>query len=362
MITHFIILLFILIILFALICNNNLNKNDIAKFGGSVNILTHKNHKNHKNITHVISNKYSDKFTNELNNDSKKMEYQSSSDKNLNSLHWGQLKLMLSEMDFLNYVIKDMKDKKDKRKIILVYPGSAPGCHINYLSELYSNVYFELYDPRKFNITNYKKINTYTQLFTDTDAKNWKNKKECILLVSDIRVNPPTEDQVKKDMDLQLQWWKIMNPDYAMFKFRLPWNAGKTKYPEGIIRLQAYAPQTSTETRLIVKKDAPIIDYDNKDYDDKCYYHNKINRNTKYKNILGNNLNLYKDKIDNCYDCTLFVSIVKSYLEIQNKPVSKQSVKDLIDTIVKKISFDQFDLYSRTIYYLSKPKPNNLND
>ena len=68
------------------------------------------------------------------------------------SLHWGQRKLLLSEMDFFNRAAHDMGvDKFKSNPISVLYPGSAHGDHLMILMELYPNIILYLWDPAKYN-------------------------------------------------------------------------------------------------------------------------------------------------------------------------------------------------------------------
>ena len=60
----------------------------------------------------------------------------------------------------------------------VIYPGSAHGYNINFLSELFPQVIWILIDPGKFYNELYKnkKIKIINELFTDDILK--KNKKE----------------------------------------------------------------------------------------------------------------------------------------------------------------------------------------
>jgi cap2 methyltransferase len=161
-------------------------------------------------------------------------------------------------------------------------------------------------------------VKTHVQYFTDDDAKYWSEQSDkYIVFCSDIRTEPADEENVKANMDMQLRWWKIMNPQLSMFKFRLQWNNDETEYPEGDIYSQPYCGPTSTETRLIVKKDAKIISYSNKKYEEQLFYHNNIRRKAKYNSVLGD-VTLEKDGVDNCYDCTSFINIISNYLAFMN--------------------------------------------
>ena len=52
------------------------------------------------------------------------------------NLHWGQRKLLLSEIDFLTDFI-DLS--KNKQKILIIYAGAADGKHISLLSKMFPN-------------------------------------------------------------------------------------------------------------------------------------------------------------------------------------------------------------------------------
>ena len=234
------------------------------------------------------------------------------------SLHWGQLKLFLTEIEFLSLaLLQRNKDKKEHLPIHFVYAGAAPGEHTAYLSKLFPMIQFHLYDPNKFKISESDSVRIYQQFFTEVDAQQWQGKEEeaYIIFASDVRTEPATEETVKENMEMQLDWWKDMNPEIAMFKFRLPWQEGETEYAAGDIYIQPYPGATSTESRLIVPKGSPMIKYDHKKYEEQCFHHNTVTRTRKYQTVLGNSLKITTDGICNCYDCASFVSILDTYLD-----------------------------------------------
>ena len=279
------------------------------------------------------------------------------------NLHWGQLKLFLSELEFLLLAVN--KADTHNQDIVCIYPGSAPGYHIKKLSEMFPKIYFELYDPRKFKVKDTNKIKTHVQLFTDEDAKSImpimrkKYKNPFIIFCSDIRTNPD-EASVANDMKMQFDWWRYMNPDLSMFKFRLPWQTGKTSYPKGILYTQAYQPSTSTETRLVVEKDAEIIDYDNIKYEQQCYYHNKVIKQQYYEDDKYGDLRIGRDLVDNCYDCKKFIYLVEQYLSYMHRPINKASVLSMIDRIQCGIMFNKHNILTKTI--IAKDMQANLYD
>jgi hypothetical protein len=262
---------------------------------------------------------------------SKQEKYEERFGQYKNTLHWGQLKLMLSEIEFLTIAIQNYKSSK---KIYFVYAGAAPGDHINTLQRMFPSIYFELYDPNKFIVKDNAHLKTHVQFFTNADAEYWRDAvtKNNLFLIfcSDIRTEPATNANVIRNMNMQLEWWKIMNPDLSMFKFRLPWEKGSTPYPDGDIYIQAFPGPTSTETRLIVKKDAKIIEYNHTTYEQACFYHNTILRQQDYRKFMHDKVyDLQRDGIDNCYDCATLCHILESYYSL-----TKQHV-DILDAIHK---------------------------
>ena len=59
--------------------------------------------------------------------------------------HWGQRKLLMSELEFLLLYAR----KDDVQQV--VYAGAAPGKHTNYLSQLFPQLRFHLVDPARFS-------------------------------------------------------------------------------------------------------------------------------------------------------------------------------------------------------------------
>lgn len=55
-------------------------------------------------------------------------------------------------------------------------------------------------------------------------------------------------------MDAQASWYRALGGAVAasMFKVRLPYAEGSVRYLAGELWLQAFAPLSSTETRLVV--------------------------------------------------------------------------------------------------------------
>lgn len=174
-------------------------------------------------------------------------------------LHWGQRKLLFSEIEFLlEYGFEGCT---------IVYAGAAPGNHIPYLASLFTGYKFVLVDPNKFGIEESEVITLRNELFTDDLAQEYAGKE--VLFISDIRTanhktmkNKEAEKRLLMDNEMQSRWHKIMKPRKTMLKLRLSYKPGKSKYLAGRIYLPIWGPQSTTECRLIPDGDREI-EYDN---------------------------------------------------------------------------------------------------
>jgi len=306
----------------------------------------------------INDNKVMFDFTSEtrlLNNDIPRETYKRRTKEVKNVIHWGQRKLLLTEIEFLTIHEKNITDKS--KLIYVIYAGSAPGTHILYLSKLFPNIYFELYDPREFNtkLDNYKMIKTHVQYFTDDTAKEWiteNHPDKIILLISDIRTGEPekqnedvVEERVSIDHEWQMNWYNTMKPEMAMFKFRLPWKDGFTEYLDGDIYIQPYPPATSTETRLIVGKNAGLKKYDNRKYEEQLFYFNNHMRVNNFKNILSHMKNNEKNGLNNKYDSSAEIYILQQYLLMKHSKQIELKIINMSKEINNELSKNR-NLYS----------------
>jgi hypothetical protein len=323
----------------------------------------------------------------------KGLEYKRRTNVFKRTLHWPQMKLFLSELHFLNRVSRDAQkipvrrdllkefdqiDLKEvscdtsetntpltpplttQRKIYFVYVGAAPGYHLTYLSSLFPNIQFEVYDINDIIGESHDNLNIHKEKFTTIVANYWKEKVESenayLAFYSNITKEITKCSNAAKNVILQNNWWTVMNPDLTMFKFRLPWSIGYTLYPIGDIFMQPYTSGTNTESCLIVKKNAKMISYDHEKYERACYYHNTILRNSKWRvqnydtHILSSDKSSTLDNLndlDECYDCTLFMMIVKEY---QSNNISNLSIKE----IEKNVQYGNHNIKSMTINHFNK--------
>jgi hypothetical protein len=292
------------------------------------------------------------------------------------TLHWGQRKLLMSEIEFLtNY--------GEPGRIVL-YVGAAPGTHINYLSDLFPDLKFVLVDPREFRVQTSERIEIIQDFFTDELAYEFRGLG--VLFISDIRTaswqemsQEDVENYVEKDNIAQMRWHGIMRPLRSMLKFRLPWTieGASRKYLDGDIYLPVWGPPTTTETRLVprrcpihvmqeaaeerkqgikVKDDNPtswcdLKIYDCLKYQEQMFYFNTVTRVTFY------NHDVKGDGIDHCYDCRAEIHILQKYLlalgKIQVDKVDTRYSSQLISSM----SYEVSQNCSQTGRLLSMPAP-----
>lgn len=226
-------------------------------------------------------------------------------------IHWGQRKLLLSEIEFLT--------KYGVSGSTVVYAGAAPGTHIHYLIELFPELQFVLVDPAPFSskLTKSPRCLLRQELFTDDLAQEYAGYDK-VLFVCDIRScdhslisDPDVEDKVLEDMQSQQRWHDIIQPTKSMLKFRLPWTQGCTEYLAGDVYLQAFGPTTTTETRLVPYGHGRVL-WNNKKYEEQMFYFNTVTRVARYAHSMPVGRPGYG--LDYCYDCRAEVEILSEYL------------------------------------------------
>lgn len=172
--------------------------------------------------------------------------------------HFGQRKLLISEVEFLTLVFSRGEEILRGRRVAVAYAGAAPGTHIPLLVALFPGVdCWVLVDPAKFDRTvaraGVEIVNSY---FTDATARELRARfpagEWCLLLVSDIRTQP-TEDEIAANMAMQAGWARAAVVDGGLFKFRLPYSDAYPRmfrYLSGHLYIQAWPRVNSAETRL----------------------------------------------------------------------------------------------------------------
>lgn len=224
---------------------------------------------------------------------------------NPKALHLGQRKLFLSEVEFLNGIVKS----RQHPNYTLIYVGAAPGLHIPLLAEMFPEISFILYDPAPFQITSNDRIAIHRTLFTD-DLLSQYEKLENLLFVSDIRSSPAPnaskkevetkgelpaevvafEEEVEKNLAQQKKWVEALRPFRSLLKFRFPFSLEEktSRYLKGVIHFQAYAPPQSAETRLeVYGEDLSEVEYNHRVYEEQLFYFNTIYRVRSFYEAAG---------------------------------------------------------------------------
>lgn len=260
-------------------------------------------------------------------------------------VHWGQLKLLLSEIEFLTEHSRDQD--------VVVYAGAAPGTHTEFLASLFPKLSFVLVDPAEFHCQQTDRITVLQQLFTDELAESFASLEGRLLFVSDIRAidkqmsSREVEEQVQRDMQMQQGWVQKMRPRVSMLKFRLPYEPGQTEYLAGDIYFQMFAGATSSETRLVVRcpelddEAFPMVTYDHGDYEDVMYQFNTVTRVSHWKNSCTD---CRACVVDHCYDCAAMVHVLREYA-MSRHCTSGGSPDRLAIELIERIQ-DRFDTRS----------------
>ena len=243
-------------------------------------------------------------------------------------LHNGQRKLLAVEVDFLTRAAGAAGTGT------VVYAGAAPGTHIPFLADLFPGLKFVLYDPRDFDpaLRRCRSITTRVQFFTDDDAREWTGRGA--MFVSDIRTGESLSDMstgsanalVDRDMAMQRRWVELMQPAAFSLKFRLPYSTPgaptpPAEYLAGEVRVQPWAPQTSTETRLVGGAGdwARTATYDPAEYERQLFYVNTILR--QWRTFPHSVPTAAVPGLDLCYDCAAEVAIWRAYEATAGRPV-----------------------------------------
>jgi len=227
------------------------------------------------------------------------------------TLHVGQRKLLLVEIEFLVRYAQ-VGD-------VVIYAGAAPGTHHRILDPMFPFLDFVLYDPYRFSVDETEQRELHQEFFTDQTAEQlatrFQNRR--ILFMSDIRrfeETLPDADQeqlIREDMMAQMIWLNILNPVASLLKMRPPYEGGITQYFDGWIYTQPWVGATSSESRLQVVDRFSRKDYDNKQYEDVFFYHNTMTRTTYFDQIEG----VEETTKCHCYDCSAELFILGQYIQ-----------------------------------------------
>jgi hypothetical protein len=217
------------------------------------------------------------------------------------------------------------------------------------------------------------------EYFTDDMALKVRNAAdkagEEIVFFTDLRTSiynksHPTDTDIMMNSAWIINWLITMEPEYSMIKFRLPfrekdgvnWDIfsedlakveshgipfrstyeknGNMLFFDGVIELQAWEGDHSTETRLVVKretiKNLTIKEWKLEEYEDRLYGYNMLERFAVFhENPLANEAMGF----DNCADCAIEYKIWNDY----KKKVPDFDIKKAIKKLEVIISVSKLD-------------------
>lgn len=308
----------------------------------------------------------------------RQMEYRD--DIPVSTVHWGQRKLLLSEIEALTEILK--RGGNDS-KYILVYVGAAPGSHIPYLANLYASVdiEFHLWDrPSRFDIKESSSIRIVPQeysdpnmtgdkegFFTDYVAQKYRDVygiNNRIILISDIR-DISSEETINDDMIIQKKWVDTIQPYASQLKFRLPYTKDRDyTYINGDIYTQVWSRKYSAETRLLSFRPYTNTIYDTEQYERYMSYFNNNTRLMSYNaskvigttTDIGKHLSIPIDGICTCHDCTREIQIVSSYLRYMQYPINRNTITSIIENNTKNSRSKDDVNNTRTLWSIVSPK------
>jgi hypothetical protein len=297
--------------------------------------------------------------------------------------HWGQRKLLFSEIEFLSSVGLPLEN------CVVVYVGAAGGHHIPLLTHLFPKLRFLLYDPAPFVIKNGHSIRIHTGAdgwFSDNTIPNvlkhpWVKDRE-ILFISDIR-GSTTEDDVFRDMVAQQRWGVKLNAAAMLLKFRPPYDNPENRrktfsyeveptcrvpastlniehsilYLRGKVLIQIYGPNRTTETRLMVNRRSDgmydMSYYDYVAYEQQLLHFNRFERQKPYIYRGSAQLSRHLAGYDMSYDSTCEYYIACLYLRYIGESETFENVIRLLHVwdswIQKATNRNLIDCVPRTV-------------
>ena len=205
--------------------------------------------------------------------------------------HMGQMKLLLSEIDFLS----DFARAGDT----VVYAGAADGEHIPTLDCMFQSLglVWHLFDPSRFSTrvmqwmsANKGRVFVYRRCFLTEDAIYFKPFHK-LLFICDIRTKEndcskhamPDDSHVMCNQQAQMEWVRYMDPVACCLKFRGAFGYAEEagakyrhfQYLKGELRIQAWPKPNSTELRLVARRPYCTKMYSSKQLDEAMSHYNE---------------------------------------------------------------------------------------
>ena len=123
--------------------------------------------------------------------------------------------------------------------------GAAPGSHLPFLTSLFPDATFHVFDARDVECEASERVMIYTHDFSDEVAARFAGTRA--LFISDICSADPLkhtpqeiEEHCAADMAAQRRWAVAMRAHHCSLRFRLPWAPGTTEYLDGQLQLPVW--------------------------------------------------------------------------------------------------------------------------
>ena len=281
-----------------------------------------------------------------LPTDAPQRTYKQRLDEAKSTVHWGQRKLFMAELELLLDFVHEAQ--------LLVYAGAAEGQHLAFLCELFPEVQMEAWDPRPFAKSAVPpqapaNLRVHQEYFTDEVCRHLRvtYPEVPMLFVSDIRTANWQKDTAEEhdrrlleDLDAQQRWVDLLRPKRALLKFRFPYTEGSTESLDGEMRLPVWGPQTTTECRLLVTPPRKSLPLATKRYDHQCmweqlFYFNTVTRVSIYPRpgFVGpeDEETLKTAGLCRCYDCSREVDLLATL--VKRKKANQVLVKDVVELV-----------------------------
>jgi hypothetical protein len=220
--------------------------------------------------------------------------------------HNGQMKLLLSELRFFEWALKNESFVWHD----CLYLGSSPGVHIPFLLDSFPKLSIIGYDPRnvEFKHERYTHVQSRFLLGERMDLVG-----KCII-ISDIR-SGIDDYSIWLDMELQKEIILTMRPSFHLSKFRVPWkNCSRTTYLSGNLVPQPFVGSNSIELRLMSNV-LDVITYDCNNVRAFASYFNFYRTHNMSKRLSKSKAfhQLVMEGYCSCYDCTYMLRYCKLY-------------------------------------------------
>ena len=287
--------------------------------------------------------------------------------------HSGQRKLFYSELEYFTKIYEIEGDKLFTDMLVL-YVGAAEGHHTKVLIDMFPDLHYLLYDPRKFIVTESENVKIMTGdlgMFTLNSIHFVKEhaKGREIVFICDMRLFV-TEEQIWTEMEQQRDWGILLNAKYMLLKYRLPYVTSDTKkqdytsynesligdkiivdnstlcdhpaiYLDGEIFSQIYAPTESTESRLFVKRRSDgkynMRYYNYHIHENVCAYFNRVYRHLRFRYKDSDDMQNHLLGYDDGYESVCEYYLVDQMLIAFKRPHTHRDIIIELDAINKSL-------------------------